>query len=101
MGNHHQESGILKPFERRVSKKKGDRAPGWLSLLNVRLLVSALVMISQFHGFEPASGSALVLQRLLGILSPSLSAPPSLALSQNKYINFKKRKRNKRGDGQG
>ena len=34
-------------------KKEVRGAPGWLSQVSVRLLVSAQVMISQFCGFEP------------------------------------------------
>ena len=48
-------------------------APGWFRRLSVRLLISAQVMISQFMRSSPASGSALTVWSLLGILSPSLS----------------------------
>ena len=46
-------------------------------------LVSAQVMISWFVSLSPESGSVLTVQGLLGILSPSLSAPllHSLSLS--------------------
>ena len=47
----------------------------WLSHLSLQLLILAQVMISQFMG------SRLMLGLLLGILSPSLSALPLLALS--------------------
>ena len=40
-------------------------------------------------GSGPASGSALTVWSLFVILSPSLSVPPLLSLSQNKYINIK------------
>ena len=40
-------------------------APGWLSRLRIRFLVSAQVMISQLCGFKP---SVLAAQSLLGIL---------------------------------
>ena len=57
-------------------------APGWLSQLNVQLLISAQVMISRLMGSSPASGSSLAVQNLLGILSLcSPSVPPSLILS--------------------
>ena len=46
----------------------------------VKLPTSAQVMISRFMSSSPASGSALMKQSLLQILSPSLSAPPSLTL---------------------
>ena len=45
---------------------------------------SAQVMISQFVGSSPASGSVLMAQSLEPVLdsvSPSLSAPPMLVLS--------------------
>ena len=45
---------------------------------SVKCLTSAQVMISQFVGSSPASGSMLTARSLLGILSPSLSAPPQL-----------------------
>ena len=63
-------------------------APGWLSCLSIRFLISAQVMISWFMTLSPASSSALTVQSLLGILSPSLSAPPPLAL----YLSKKKPK---------
>ena len=56
-------------------------APGWLSWLNIRLLVLAQVMISVFVGSSPVSGSVLTVRNLLGILSPSLCLCPSPALS--------------------
>ena len=57
--------------------------PGWLSLLSIRLLTSAQVMISQFVSLSPMSGSLLTGWSLLGILalSFSLSAPPPFSLS--------------------
>ena len=70
--------------EFKVNCEYKTEVPGWLSQLDVRLLVSAQVMISQFVGLSPASGSVLTAWDLLGILS--LSAAPSLmfSLSQNK-----------------
>ena len=58
-------------------------APGWLSWLGVQLLVLAQVMISQFVSSSPASGSVLMAQSLLGILSLPLSflLPYSCSLS--------------------
>ena len=41
----------------------------------------AQVMVSWFVSSSPMLGSALTVQSLLGILSPSLSAPPPLILS--------------------
>ena len=55
--------------------------PGWLSWLSIWLLISAQVMISWFVSSSPKTGSALTVQSLLGILSPSLSAPLLLVLS--------------------
>ena len=56
-------------------------APGWLSQLSIQLLVWAQVMISWIIGLSPALGSIQTARSLLGILCPSLSAPPLLALS--------------------
>ena len=53
-------------------------APGWLSWFSIRLLILARVMISQFVGLSPMSGSVLSMWSLLGILC--LPAPPPLAL---------------------
>ena len=55
-------------------------------------------MISRFMNSSPTSGSVLSVEPAWDSLSPSLSAPPPLLLSQNKYINLKKtRKRKKAG----
>ena len=66
--------------------KNGFGVPEWLSLVSVRPLILAQVMISQFVGSSPVLGSELVVQRLLRTLS--LSAPPpcmhACTLSQNK-----------------
>ena len=59
------------------------REPGWLSQLSVQLLISAQLMISQFVGWSPASGSGLAVQSLLRILSLSLTFPCSLFLKTN------------------
>ena len=50
---------------------------------SVRHLTSAQVMISRFVSSSPVSGSKLTVRSLLGILSPSLSAPTLLALYQS------------------
>ena len=50
---------------------------------SVKLLTSAQVMISQFVGSSPVSGSVLTAQSLEPVLdsvSPSLSAPPLVML---------------------
>ena len=55
----------------------------WLSRLSVRLLVSAQVMISRFHEFEPHIGlCADGAEPACDFLSPSLSASFSLHLSK-------------------
>ena len=54
---------------------------GWLSRLSLRLLTSAQVLISLLVGSSPTLRSMLIVGSLLGILSPSLSAPPLLTLS--------------------
>ena len=62
-------------------------APERLNWLNVHLLTSAQVMISWSASLSAILDSALTVQSLLEILSPSLSAHPpacSLSLSQNK-----------------
>ena len=64
----------------------------------VKHLTSAQVMISQFMGSSPVSGSVLIAQSLepaLDSVSPSLTAPPPLTLSFakiNKHLkkNLKK-----------
>ena len=61
----------------------------------------AQVMISQFVGSSPASGSVLTAQSLepaLGRVSPSLSSPPllMLCLSINKQTNKQTNIKNKK-----
>ena len=62
---------------------------------SVELPTSAQVMISQFVGSSPASGSVLTAQSLepaLGSVSPSLSAPPlscTLSLSFSLSLSLK------------
>ena len=81
-------------------KRKERGTPGWLSQLSIGLLVSAQVMISQFMSSSPTSGSTLIVQSLLGILTLSFSLCPSpalvvlsLSLSLSKWINLKERER--------
>ena len=50
----------------------------------VNHLAPAQVMTSEFVSSIPASGSALAVRSLLGILSLSLSLPLSCSLSQKK-----------------
>ena len=59
----------------------------------VKRLTSAQVMISRFLSLSPTSGSVLTAQSLepaSDSVSPSLSAPPSLALVSLSKINIKK-----------
>ena len=67
------------------------RAPGWLSRLSVQLLVSTQVVISQFVGSSPASGSVLTARSLLGIFSPSLCPSPLLSVSLKNKLKKKKK----------
>ena len=63
-------------------RKKKTGAPGWLSQLGIRL-TSAQVMISQFVGSSPTSGSVLTAQSLepaSDSVSPSLCPSPARAL---------------------
>ena len=67
-------------------------APGWLSQLGLRLLVSAQIMVSRFREFEPhvvlhADG----VEPAWDSLSPLLSLPPSplvLSLSLSKINKY-------------
>ena len=63
-------------------------APGLLSWLSVRLLISAQVMIPQFMRSNPALGCALAAWSLLGILSLPLFLPlfHALSLKISKHI---------------
>ena len=75
-----------------ILKKEKGGSPGWFSWLSIRLLISALAMISRFMGLSTMLDSVLTAQSMLGILSPvSLPLFPlthafalSLSLSQNK-----------------
>ena len=72
-----------------INHKPG--APGWLSRLNIRLLVSAQIMISWFRDFEPHAGLALCRQHRASLgfsLSSSLHPSPTHAVtvSQNKFL---------------
>ena len=67
-------------------KEEEKGAAGWLSQLGVQLLVLAQVMISRLVG--SSSGSVLAARSLLGILSPSLSAPPLLTISLSKINKY-------------
>ena len=69
-------------------KEEEKGAAGWLSQLGVQLLVLAQVMISRLVG--SSSGSVLAARSLLGILSPSLSAPPLLSLSLSFSLKINK-----------
>ena len=69
---------VLTVGERSYKQIWNDGPPGWLSLLSIRLLISAQVMISPFMSLGPPSGSVLMAQSLEPVsdsVSPSLSAP--------------------------
>ena len=71
------------------NNKRG--APGWLSRLSVRLLVSAQVVISWFVSSSLASGSVLTVRSLLGILAlSSLSGLPRSCCLSLKISKLKK-----------
>ena len=56
----------------------------------VQTLILAQVMNSESVGSSPTVGSALVAWSLLGILYPSLSAPPLLGLSLSLSLKVNK-----------
>ena len=74
-----------------VAQRNWDWYWGAWGAQSIERLTSAQVMISQFMGSSPASGSLLTARSLepaSGSGSPSLSAPPLLALClSKKYIN--------------
>ena len=73
-----------------INKKENMGRLGWLSWISVWLLVWAQVMFSWFVGLSAASGSMQSVWSLPWILylSPSLSGPPLLVLSQNIELYF-------------
>ena len=81
----------LLPNQKNIKKYRG--APGWLSQLSISLLVSAQVMILQFHEFKPhirlCTGS---MEPVWNYFSPSFSAPPPLMLSLSLSVNKLKKK---------
>ena len=73
---------ILPTEDMETLRLKGfDGTPGWLTLLGIRLLFLAQVMISLLVSSSSASGSALTGQSLLGILCLPLSLPCPCSLS--------------------
>ena len=83
-------SGVRRGDLRKIQAIVG--APGGLSGLNVRLLVSAQVTISWFMSSSPHVGLRADSAEPAGDShAPSLSAPPllSLSLSQNKHTSKK------------
>ena len=101
LGKHSEYQGTLDSVQpcALVCKEVESQNRGWLSRLSAWLLTLAQVVISRFVSSSPELGSALTVQSLFGILSPSLSAPPLLALSLkiNKSKLKKKKKRILRG----
>ena len=63
---------------------------------SVKCLTLAQVTISCFVGSSPASGSALAMWSLLGILSLPLSVPLPLVLSHDMNNKLEKRKRKRK-----
>ena len=90
----HSHSGkcALWTSEQILNDKSALEVPGWLSWLNIQLLISAQVMISLFVGSNPMLSSVLTAQGLLGILSLSLSLHTSPAKKTNKQTNKKPHK---------
>ena len=72
--------------------------PGWLSQLNVRLLVLAWVMISWFVESSPVSGSALEVRGLFRILSLPFSLPLPHMHTSSLFLSKNKTKQNKTND---
>ena len=74
-------------------------APGWLSPLSNRLLVSAQVMISRFMSFSPTSGAVEprfgLCTDIVEAAGDSLTVPHSLAPSLT-LKKIKKKKKNGR-----
>ena len=68
------------------------KVPGWHSWLNIRFLISAQVMISQFVSLSPTLGSAHSAEPAWDSVFLSLCPSSSHTLSlKNKYINITKR----------
>ena len=64
-------------------------APGWLTQLQVQLLILGQVMISQFMSLSPTSGFVLVVQSLFGILSLLLFTLPLLVCTHTLSLSLK------------
>ena len=62
-------------FSQSLKNVNPQGAPGWLSRLSVRLLISAQAVISWFVSLSPTSGSVLTVWGLLGILCLPLPLP--------------------------
>ena len=75
IGNKHKK--VISYVQFRTFMKKKIGAPGSLSQLSVQLLISALVIISQFMRLSPTSSSTLTVQSPLGILSLPLCSSSS------------------------
>ena len=76
-GNDHKAQ--VQIFGDNFTKMLALGAPGWLSQLSIRLLISAQAMISQFMESSPMSGSATL----------SLSASPLLVLARSPSLPLK------------
>ena len=75
------------------TKLKKNSWGAWVAQLVKQLLISVQVMISQFVGLRPMSGSVLTACSLLGILSLSLSLSLSLPLPHSHFLALKINKR--------
>ena len=76
--------GYLKPHGKEHLQLKGRLSKGAWVAQSVKRPTSAQVMISQFVGSSPATGSVLTARSLEPVsdsVSPSLSVPPLLMLS--------------------
>ena len=72
-----------------LMKAVTEKVLGWLSGLNVQLLISVQVIISQFVTLRCASGCVLTVQSLLGILSLPLSLSASPLLMHACFLSLK------------
>ena len=89
IGQHYNRQ--LKEVGYQPVKKKDDKG-AWVAQ-SVEHPTSAQVVISQYVGSSPASGSVLTAQRLdpaLDSVIPSLSAPPPLSLSVSVSLSLSK-----------
>ena len=78
-----------------LKMEKTTGVPGWLNWSSTQIdigLILAQVIISQFVNLSPASGSALTVWSLLGILFLPLSLPLSCSLSLSLSVSLSQNK---------